>query len=167
MSISLIETMAEVSGSSFIGLDTVTTPKLRGGKSNPMQGRVQKHMTGASVMVFQNKKSHGYDNMVKRRLEKEGKNPESFKLSPRKWGERIENLPVVVHNGKEYLEVIFLHSGKTFYTLDGKQIERDHIEGLEAKPEGHQGSLENKVIIRTFAADSITEIRINGQAFTA
>lgn len=167
MSISLIETMAEVSGSSFIGLDTVTTPKLRGGKSNPMQGRVQKHMTGASVMVFQNKNSHGYDNMVKRRLEKEGKNPESFKLSPRKWGERVENLPVVVHNGKEYLEVIFLHAGNTSYTLDGQQIERDDIEGLDGKPEGNQGGLDNKVIIRTFAADSITEIRINGQAFTA
>ena len=74
---------SQVSGSSFVGIDTVTVPVLTGGKKNPHAGRVTKVMVGASVMVFQNKNSNGYENMVQRRLAKEGKNPESFVLGHR------------------------------------------------------------------------------------
>ena len=154
---------ANVNGASFVGIDTVTSPKLKGGKSNPHQGRVQKHMEGASVMVFQNKNSNAYDNMVKRRLEAEGKDAESFKLSPRAWGERVDGMPIVQHKGAEYLEVIFLNSGRVYYTLDGQPIDKADVQGLDTdKAEGHQGGLDNKVHIRTFKADSISQIRIDG-----
>jgi hypothetical protein len=43
-----------------------------------MQGRVTKQTTGASVMVFTNQASNGYENMVQRRLVAEGKDPASF-----------------------------------------------------------------------------------------
>ena len=161
--LTLSDIMADVSGASFIGMDTVTTPVLKGGKGNPMQGRIQKHMDGASVMVFQNKKSHGYDNMVKRRLEKEGKDPESFELSPRKWGERVDGLPIVKHNGAEYLEVIFLNAGTVRYTLDGQPVDHSDIEGLKTAETASQGGLDDKVIIRTFKADSIKTLRVDGQ----
>ena len=164
--ITLFDIMADVSGASFVGLDTVTTPTLTGGKKNPMQGRVQKHMDGASVMVFQNKNSNGYDNMVKRRLEKEGKNPETFSLSPRAWGERVDGTPIVQHKGADYLEVIFLKAGEVRYTLDGQPIPAEDIEGLKTSSEGTQGGLDDKVVIRTFKADSIKTIRIDGQSIT-
>lgn len=153
-----------VNGMTFIGLDTTTTPKLKGGKSNPHQGRVRKHMKGANVMVFQNKSVHGYDAMVKRRLEQEGKDPETFKLSPRTWGQRIAGTPFVEHNGQFYLEVIFLRSGEVTYTLDGQVTDPSDIEGLDIdKKEGHQGGLSNKVIIRTFKVDSIDRVTINNE----
>ena len=159
--------LSTVNGATFISMDTTTTPTLTGGKSNPMQGRVRKHNTGANIMVFQNKNSHGYDNMVKRRLEKEGKNPELFKLSPRKWGKRVPNLPIVEHKGAQYLEVIFLAAGRTIYTLDGQPIDRDSIEGLkDSQPEGSQGGLHDKVIIRTFKLDSIDRLKVGGQEYT-
>jgi len=159
--------LSTVNGASFISLDTVTDVKLTGGRKNPMQGRVTKRVTGSSVMVFTNKNSNGYANMVERRLMQEGKDPQSFQLGQRQWGTRIENEPFVRHEKdgqlKFYLEVIFLKAGKTEYLLDGEPIAKDAIEGLpEAKDNDEgQGGLENKVIVRSYAVDSIVAIRVN------
>lgn len=165
----VLNALANVNGSSFISIDTVTAPKLTGGKSNPHQGRVQKVMTGANVMVFQNKNSNGYENMVNRRLIAEGKDPASFTLGERAWGTRLENLPIVEHtkNGvtKHYLEVIFLKSGKSHYLIDGNLVPASRIQGLTESSEGEQGGLTDKVVIRTFDIDNITEIRADGQVF--
>jgi hypothetical protein len=158
---------ADVSGASFVGIDTLTTVALTGGKANPHQGRIQKLMKGASVMVFQNKTTNAYENMVKRRLEQEGKSASNFELGPRKWGTRIPNSPIIEHEKdgdlKLYLEVIFLKPGHSEYLLDGNPIAEKDIIGLKPGGEdGGQGGLENKVVIRTFAADSIIAVRIDG-----
>ena len=156
------------SGASFISMDTVTTPVLLGGKKNPMQGRIRKHNKGASIQVFQNKNTNAYKNMVERRLVKEGKEPTDFKLSPRRWGTRVANMPIVEHKGADYLEVIFLKAGVSSYTLDGKAIDKADIEGLKVKPvEGKQGGLEDKVTIRTFKAESIERLKIGNMEYTA
>jgi len=158
-----------VTGASFIGLDTLTEVKLSGGRGNPMQGRITKRMVGASVMVFTNTKTNGYDAMIKRRLEAEGKDPANFQVGPRTWGVRIPDMPIVVHekdgNTKYYLEVIFLKPGKVEYQLDGSPIAPSEIQGLTEAKEGDQGGLDNKVYIRAYAADSITAIRIDGKEF--
>ena len=161
----LVNAVANINGASFVGLDTHTDVPLTGGKKNPMQGRVTKRMVGASVMSFQNKNFSAYEAMVKRRLEAEGKQPEDFVLSERAWGVRVPNMPIVEHKGNYYLEVIFLKPGTVTYYLDGNPMDKQDIEGLKDAAAGEQGGLENKVIIRTFAADSITELRIDGQAF--
>lgn len=159
----LLAALAEVSGGTFLGLDTTTVPVLIGGKKNAMQGRIKKIVTGSSVMTFSNQNSNGYSNMVARRLEAEGKDPESFTLHPRKWGVRVPNMPVVEHKEKQYLEVIFLKAGAVAYTLDGKPIDKADIEGLKAsRVEGEQGGLDDKVIIRDYNFDSLNTVRING-----
>jgi hypothetical protein len=164
----LTNILAEVNGASFISLDTTTTPTLLGGKANPMKGRIQKHNTRANIMVFQNKKANAYDNMVKRRLLAEGKDPDLFKLSPRAWGTRLQGTPLVEHKGALYLEVIYLTSGQTSYTLDGQPIDKADIQGLNDKPtEGKQGGLDNNVIIRTFKLDSVTRLSIGDKEYTA
>jgi hypothetical protein len=157
--------LSTVNGATFISMDTCTTPILTGGKKNPMQGRVRKHNTGANIMVFQNKNSNGYANMVKRRLGKEGKDPVSFNLSPRKWGTRIPNLPIVEHKGAQYLEVIYLKSGRTAYTLDGQPIDKNSIEGLKDSPKPSQGGLNDGVTIRTFKVGSITRLKVGGKEY--
>jgi hypothetical protein len=165
----LIQAFSNVSGASFIGLDTLVEVKLTGGKANPQQGRVTKRMVGASVMVFSNQKTNAYEAMIQRRLVAEGKDPKSFELSERAWGTRIPNMPIVEHlkDGvtKYYLEVIFLTQGKTEYRLDGAPIAAANIVGLPVATAGEQGGLTDKVIIRTFAADSITEVRVDGKVF--
>lgn len=171
----LIELLKSVNGASFISIDTTTIPamnKTLGGRGasaipNPHYGRVVKVMTGAVVMVFQNKLANGYENMVHRRLIAEGKDPASFVLGPRKWGQRLENLPIVEHNGQYYLEVIFLKPGPVQYFLDGHVIDPDLIQGMRepAVDETQQGGLENQVFIRSFKFDSITKIKIDGNTF--
>lgn len=159
--------MENVNGSTFISLDTITPVKLTGGKSNPLQGRVTKKTTGSNVMVFQNKKgSNSYSNMVNRRLEKEGKIP-TFEVGPRTWGTRIPETPFVQYKDSEYLEAIFLKSGKSEYLVDGSPFDGE-IEGLPVKelPDGSQGGLSNKVVIRTINIEHIQSVTISHTKLT-
>lgn len=161
----LAEVIKGISGSSFVGLTTVTDVKLLGGKKNPQQGNIKKHTTSGSIILFSNQSSNGYENMVKRRLEKEGKSSEDFKLGERAWGKRIENSPFVEHKGKYYLECIFLSSPQVEYRENGLPINKKDIQGLQEKTEGNQGNLENKVVIRTYSVESIRELRIDGKEY--
>lgn len=165
----LINAVAGINGASFVGLDTHVDVPLTGGKKNPMQGRVTKRMIGATVMSFQNKNFSAYEAMVQRRLTSEGKDPQAFVLGERSWGTRVPNMPIVEHfkndEVKYYLEVIFLTPGEVTYYLDGNPISPKDIIGLPVAKGGEQGGLEDKVILRTFAAESITELRIDGKVF--
>lgn len=159
--------LSNLKGGTFVGMDTETVPTLKGGKKNPMQGRVRKLMKGATVMVFSNAETNAYEAMVKRRLQQEGKSADDFKLSPRVWGQRVTGTAYVEHKGKWYLEAIFLNSGRVQYTLDGNSIDKEHIEGLEdadVNPQA-QGGLDNKVTLRTFALDSLIALRVNGHEY--
>ena len=169
---SLLHLLQNVNGSSFITLDTFSVPEMnrtiggRGTDPNPHFGRILKGQIGSNVMVFQNKTVNGYKSMVKRRLIAEGKDPDSFELSPRRWGVRLPNLPVVEHESKLYLEVIFLHPGDVVYYLDGYPIERDDIIGLRRYPYNpEQGGLAKKVQLRCFDFDSIHRITIDGHTY--
>lgn len=171
MQADIFSVFRNVSGGSFVSIDSHTNVVLAGGKKNPMQGRVTKTIQGASVMVFQNKRTNAYENMVKRRLEAEGKEASNFELGPRVWGTRIPNTPVIEHEKegviKHYLEVIFLHPGAVQYFLDNVKIDKADIIGVREEntsPEG-QGGLENAVQIRTFTWDNITQVRIDGVVY--
>jgi len=155
----------KVNGATFAGLDTVTQVKLKGGKKNPLQGRVTKKTQGSTVMLFTNKNSNGYANMVKRRLEKEGKDAGSFELKPRTWGQRIDNTPFVEHKEKKYLECVFIKGGKSVYMVDDTEVDANEIEGLDNPKvaDVSQGGLDNKVIIRTYAIESIEKMRVMGE----
>lgn len=170
---------SNVNGGSFIGIDTVTEvplpktlPSATIGKTrdeNPYAGEIFKRHTGANVMVFQNNNTNAYDAMVKRRLEEEGKDPNNFKLQPRKWGKRIPGTPFIEHvkDGKThyYLEVIFLRAGETTYLHGVRPIKKSEIYGLKEPKEGNQGGLDDKVIIRTYSFKSIRAIRIDGTEY--
>ena len=160
--------MGGVNGATFIAISTKTEVKLLGGQKNPHKGRVFKHTVGSNVMVFTNKNSNGYDNMVKKRLAQEGKDPNNFELSPRTWGERIPGTCFVEHNGELYLEVIFLKPGKTHYELDGQVVGTDEIIGFNPRDEekAEQGGLDNKVVIRAPKFSSITSITIDKEVHT-
>ena len=160
----LVAAFQNVNGASFVGIDTLTDVKLKGGKGNPHQGRITKR-------TIQNKNTNGYEAMVQRRLTAEGKDPASFELGERAWGVRVPDMPIVEHfkDGvtNYYLEVIFLKPGKSVYLLDGVLISKADIIGLNevSADADSQGGLENKVIIRSFKADSITEVRIDGTVY--
>lgn len=167
------QVFGEIKGGTFVGLDTETVEKLKGGKSNPFQGRITKRVTGSTVMVFGNTESNAYENMVKRRLQKEGKDPEDFQLKPRAWGQRIAGTAFVEHKGEHYIEVIFMHAGDVEYFLDGKPLDTTNM-GTESRwlevpaqtvnPNAQGGlSEENRVVIRTYKLDSIIAVRAKGE----
>lgn len=60
--------LSALRGVSFIGLDQETLVKLKGGKANPMQGRVTKRVTGSTVLIAANKNTNTYQNMVRNRI---------------------------------------------------------------------------------------------------
>lgn len=153
-----------LAGGTFVGIDTLTEVRLTGGRSNPHQGRVRKRMTGAQVMVFSNDQSNAYERMVRRRLAEEGRDPDSFQLGPRAWGTRIAGTPFVEHKGQYYLETIFLRAGAVQYELDGVAVDPADIQGLPERRESEdsQAGLDRKVVIRTFALDSIIGLRAHG-----
>lgn len=157
----------KINGCTFAGLDCTTVVDLRGGKKNPMRGRVRKVTIGNRVMLFTNKKSSGYDNMVKRRLQQEGKNPDTFVLGELKWGNRLPNSPVIRHikDGREcfYLQCIFLEAGAVKYFLDDQQIAKDDVEGLAPESSSSKQGLTNEVIVRSYKLESIDAIRIMGE----
>ena len=167
----LLDLLADVNGSTFISVSTDTIPmmnKTTGGEGtpdNPHYGRIIKRQTGSSVMAFQNKRINGYQSMVRRRLVAEDKDPDSFVLSPRRWGERVPNMPLVVHNGEYYLEVIFLRPGPVEYLLDGKPIALSSIIGLRDYTPPEQGGLDRKVQLRVINFDSIRHLLIDGVEF--
>lgn len=60
--------LSALRGVSFIGLDQETQVKLKGGKGNPMQGRVTKRVIGSTVLIAANKNTNTYQNMVRNRI---------------------------------------------------------------------------------------------------
>lgn len=158
----LAENLKQLKGTAIASIDSKTIVKLAGGKKNPLQGKIEKLVKGSSIMLFTNKLSNGYVAMVKRRLEKEGKDPNTFKVSPRLWGERLSNSCVVQHKGELYLEAIHLKPPKSVtYLCEGSPIKKELVVGLPKATSnaGSQGNLEDKVKIRTYKLNSIVNFR--------
>jgi hypothetical protein len=165
MKTNILNVLSSLNGNTFMGITTRTIVALP--KKNSLHNRLEKITEGSIVQCFQNKHVNGYGNMIKRRLESEGKDA-NFTVGARVWGERLPELPIVQHKNQQYLEVIFVRAGKTSYLLDGNSVPFEQIaEYLPEKKEGNQGGLsdDSKVIIRTFAMDSLTSIRIGGKEY--
>jgi hypothetical protein len=163
----LVRLLLNVRGNTFVGADVVTTVKLTGGKSNPMQGRVTKHSV-IGGQLFTHEKQQAYELMVNRRREAEGKAAD-FQVANRRWGQRMQangkSTPIIQHKDAMYLEVIIdpAKCNKTWYELDGQQISKDDIQGLPAprSGSGRQGVKdENAVIVRTYKFDSLRRVRL-------
>lgn len=157
----LNEILEQVEGSGKFSIDTITDVKLKGGKKNPFQGRVQKRTNNAVVTIYNKYDQGAYVNLVKEQMEKEGKDSSTFEVKPRAWGVRIENTPFVKHNEKHYIECFFESSGETQYLVDGEEYDGE-IEGMPEKKvnEESQGGIENKVIVRTFSIDSLEKVNM-------
>ena len=164
--------LAQINGATFASIDTVTIPTLKGGKKNPFQGKVAKHCEGHRVMLFTNKKTNAYEAKVRRHLEREGKNPDSFVLGELPWGKRLPDSPIIEHNGKYYLQCVFLKSGSVEYRAKefidcedgtwfsaGSRVVATAIQGLNERSGSEHQGLDNEVIVRSYALDSIKALR--------
>lgn len=183
--LTLQEVLGDINGAEFASIDTLTMVSLnktlggRGTGANPHHGKVFKRTEGIQCMVFTNKNSNAYENMVKRRLAKEGQDPEQFQLGERAFGTRIENSCFIQHTLKGetvpqiYLEVICIGNGpklSEYLVLTEKglvPIAKEDIIGMKPEtvnPEG-QGGLEDKVVIRTFKVENVKRIRTDKKEY--
>lgn len=153
----VIDLFEHVNGTAFVSLTTHTRPRLDGGKANVLQGHITKETHGIQVMVFQ---QPAFERLVQRRLEAEGFPSDAYIVGPRKWGVRQTNLPIVLHDGKTYLEVFVLRPGTAIYKCKGRPIAEDNVYGLP---------LERDVgtAIRCFNVEGIRSITINGKTYLA
>lgn len=156
--------LEQVQGCTFVSLDTATIPALKGGKANPHKDRVVKIARGHRVMLFTNKNRNAYEAKVNRHRVAEGKAPD-FQVAKLQWGTHRPNSPLIDHNGKVYLQMIFHESGEVHYEMDGQPIAKEDIQGLpEDKGSGRQGLAdENKVVVRAFDVSNILAIRAFGE----
>lgn len=148
----LVEIFSRVDGTTFVGIDTATKPRVSG----PLSGRITKHVYNMNVMCFQNPQ---WETLVNRRLRAAGL-PSDFKAGPRPWGTRVPNMPIVDYADNYYLEVIVLTPGKVVYSNCGLVVDKDTIQGLDDRPAPEHG-----VMVRCFHADSIQCVHLNGLKF--
>lgn len=173
MHISVAKKLFEnVKGTSFVGLDTkVILPRLK--RDEAVQpGVVTKVTTGSTVMVFAQVNPTAYSDQVKRRMVKEGLDPDNWEVGPLSYGGWMGKTPFIVHTKKGdteptyYLRVHFVHTGTNEFFLDGKPIAKaDIVDTSAPKKEGKQGGQSDKVIPRNYKLDSIDKIRIDGAEY--
>jgi hypothetical protein len=125
-------------GCSFAGIDMLTQVKLTGGKKNPMQGRVTKVHDSFVVMLFANKLSNAYENMINRRLVADGKEG-GFKVGKLPFGVKVKDTACIEYAEKntDYLQTIYVQNAVTLLemaeklgvTLDDKDVELARLMG--------------------------------------
>lgn len=162
-------------GAAFANLTTLTALPLKGGKKNPLQGRVTKLSENANVMLFTS--GAGYQNRVNKLLREErGENAPTFESQPLKWGKRVQDTPVIVHTKdgelRFYLQVLFLNAPKNVSLfVDGRPATPEEVEAIRAtenKPNTAklQEGLQRHVHVRPYAFDSIVSLRAGGHEVT-
>jgi hypothetical protein len=104
-----------IKGCTFIGFDAMTVMELQGGKANPHVGNVLKEHKGQVAILFSDVVTNGYENMVRRRQEQEGKEGD-FEVGARSWGEKLPGTSLVQQTPKntgiptDYLQVLYNQS---------------------------------------------------------
>lgn len=140
--------LMEINGCTFATIDAETVPSPG----------IRKVTTGKRVILFTNKKSSGYDNMVRRRLIEAGKNPDNFGLGDLPWGTRVPDSPLITHGPKTYLQVIELHPGASrFFLLDGKEVAEKDL-NLRSRRTNQGLSEEDEVLVCAYNIENITRI---------
>lgn len=106
-----------------------------------------------------------YQNMVKRRMLAEGKDPNTFEPV---FGREIEfRNPICRYIRENTISNVFSWVTERFITnLKGKWFTRNRASGYEApamKEDDDSGGIENKVIIRSYDIGNITRIKANSE----
>jgi hypothetical protein len=151
MDYAVLQTLvSEIHGCTFATMDTET--KREG---------VRCIREGERVILFNNKQSSGYENMVRRRLADAGKNADNFVLGDLPWGERIEGTPFIQHKGEIYLQTVQIAPGASKYFIGSSEVDERLLGFRERNP--NQGLGLNSVIVSTYNIKNITRITLMGE----
>lgn len=113
----------KVHGCTFANMDLQTEPSNGFNKTE----------TGIRILLFGRSSVDGYERLVKRRLAEAGKDPQSWAVGERAWGEHVDDLPIIRHKDTFYLQCIVLADGKATYYIGDKPLRGDGGLGHESK----------------------------------
>lgn len=146
----------KISGCTFANLDAETEPSKG----------IRKVTTGVRVILYTNKKSSGYENMVKRRLAEAGKNPDDFRSGDLPWGTQVPDSPLIEHKGKVYLKCIVLSPGQSRYYIGTREVGGTGL-GLRGHMPDQGLPPGDEVIVCAYKLESILKITLMGETLTA
>lgn len=155
--------VAQIKGCTFASIDAETSP-------SPGLRRVVRREV---VILFTNQNSSGYENMVRRRLEEEGKDAAAFLAGDLPWGERVPGTPLIVHNGKYYLQTVLLKPGDNEYYIGQSRLSPEEAQGLFKSADissvayGQGLGPAKAVVVRTYKLESLKAIRLQHREVTS
>ena len=147
--LSLKNKILSLTGRALVLLVVSTEPTMRV-RDNPYVGRARKRSTLRAWV------GDDYARIVNERRMIEGK-PADFVPAKRRWGNRVENTPLIEHDGKTYLETLVDSCIDTTYLVDGKPVDEAVLKPFfpdKRAPSSRQG-LDDEVVVRTFNLDNI------------
>ncbi len=165
----LVSTLLTRKGAFFATIVAETDPRMRK-TGNPYVGAMKiSRVNGLFNWI--------YENAVNRQRIRENQpldsagEVEHFTPEPRKWGTRLKRAdgtvtPLVEHKGKHYLEMKVERSLGYEYRLSGATLDPKAVEAfLPERKEGARQEVENPVILRDYAVDSIQQITLDGVVY--
>lgn len=145
----LMNLLNRVHGCTFASMDSVTSPS----------SGITKVTKGEQVILFSNTADSGYESMIRRRLKEFGRDPNTFVVSDLPWGTRVENLPIIAHKGRFYLQAVRLYPGEVKTFIGSREVSNDLLDKSAFKW-NQQLPKEKQVEVRTYALDNITRMRL-------
>lgn len=116
-----VDALAALSGRRVV-MSWESKPKLKGGKSNPQQGRVVKVSTATVTLTD--------PGAYAKRMVSEGEFDSADEIQGRKWGIRRGASCIIDHKGAVYVEALIDDKPEVDYFLDGRKVDKSEIVGL-------------------------------------
>ncbi len=162
----LVSTLLTRKGAFFATIVAETDPRMKK-TGNPYVGAMKlSRVNGLFNWI--------YGNAVNRQRVRENQpldpagEVEYFEPHARKWGNRLRRpdgtvTPLVEHKGQHYIEVKVERSLGYEYRLDGTTLDPKAVEAfLPERKEGARQEVDNPVILRDYAIESIRQITLDG-----
>lgn len=142
-------------GATFASLDAITEPKPG----------IFCETKACRVILYRMTQGSGYENKVKRHLLEAGKDPSFFTVGDLPWGTRVEDLPLIEHKGKYYLQTLVLSPGASHHYLAASGLEvNPRSFGIRPNVAWNQGlPAEKQVIVKTWNIENIARLAILGE----
>lgn len=151
----LIHLLNSFNGCTIATIDTETKPSVG----------IRKLVEGEQVLLFSNIDHSGYEACVHNKLKALGyDNPETlFVVGDLPWGTRLNDLPIIAHKGRLYLQTISFKPGKVRAFVGVTEVDPEMVlKGRDRNAFNWNQGLpaEHQVKMKTYALENIKKIKL-------
>lgn len=168
LSSSLLSLLSNLNAGVFVGVHSLTEPKMRK-TNNPFNGHLVQKMTIQTLQW-----GYNYANAVNNRIGDE--KHETFVADPLKWGEWLIPNKVITHKGRLYARFYRVDNGNvpdTLFLIDGIIATEEQVAVIksflvapsQSARQAEVGLTEHQVKPRDFAFDSIIGLSVSGEMY--